>query len=682
MLATTDDSGYEHNRPSPDMIHTADECTESADISVLLGQLLQALATPLPYSWKHPLTSISHGHLLFWTVDPAIAHPLRDIIGAPTFVIVSVKDTFAVDPSDVLDLCWKDVVHVGRNARTGESQNDSHGRIAIPACKWKSLIPIPLDECRHLLSEIMLQSEHQITVPIIAYTVSTTKEPLYYGLWPVNGKSLTIISLSYRGDVGFSGHHVASFKSIIPDIKEIPSKATCSAKYEILARPILMADDGKSYSTIDLNVAWDEYDLKPLCKPLNPSKSILTILNEPGCSDPESYVSLSHIRQQLNTLITWNRIRQDDPEWSSCSSDSRADTDPPQSNFPLSESVDAFLTEIKTSLETLNDPRPVTKVAEQSESNLTSSLCDFSPLKQREGYDFAEQVWIFCQRGRSRGDITDALTAIIEELETGRVLPCVAKDNLSNLANIIRSCLKVSVQKHAMDTKEQRDSIAATFDFWLEQPLECLVDAGLWKLKRDYEFYLLENNITSRHQLEFFMDASLSFDDQIVRLHCLHRTLELVLLIKSNILVLPVDILRSIVQSTLRYYIDLIEKHAESSISEGMILNVDKPLVVEVELPKFSAVVQKAVSTLTNCFEVSFWKAIFDAGVRHGRSMSHHIVLDGTNCLLSQPLSKNMDLHDSTFAHFKENMDSSDYAWNAQDHPPLKTLVIKLPTPQ
>lgn len=43
----------------------------------------------------------------------------------------------------------------------------------------------------------------------------------------------------------------------------------------------------------------------------------------------------------------------------------------------------------------------------------------------------------------------------------------------------------------APDFDEQKEAISRTFDYWLEQPLEVMVEIGIWKLKRDFCFYLI-----------------------------------------------------------------------------------------------------------------------------------------------------------------------------------------------
>ncbi|KAK6097262.1 hypothetical protein MT418_002886 [Batrachochytrium dendrobatidis] len=133
------------------------------------------------------------------------------------------------------------------------------------------------------------------------------------------------------------------------------------------------------------------------------------------------------------------------------------------------------------------------------------------------------------------------------------------------------------------------------------------------------------------------MDSSLSFDHQILRLWCLHRTLELVCLIKCNILVMSSEVLRSITQTTLRYYRNLVEQHETNVTSNDekvdISLNIDVPFTMQVYLPRFSTSTQKTIASLTSSFEISRWKATIKDATQHDACMDYQVILDSTNLL-------------------------------------------------
>ena len=108
-------------------------------------------------------------------------------------------------------------------------------------------------------------------------------------------------------------------------------------------------------------------------------------------------------------------------------------------------------------------------------------------------------------------DLIDALTLVIEELESGtlKTVVCatakhtgqnnktdqpnliqVHSSNYTPFATNVRECLKLSLITNAPDINDQRDSLSKAFDHWIENPLECLVEIGAYKLGRDYAHFL------------------------------------------------------------------------------------------------------------------------------------------------------------------------------------------------
>nr|KAJ3421312.1 hypothetical protein HK105_003913 [Polyrhizophydium stewartii] len=501
---------------------------------------------------------------------------------------------------------------------------------------------------RFLLSSVMLEAREHVVVPIVCLVQTAPDTHSFMALCPTPASGPAILHLEDRGMI--DPKNAAALNAVSPlvvasSLNPSQIKAACHAQYEILSRPSIDLFDGQRFSTISLAVFWDAYVPNPLSLPSIPRHAKLTIHCEPGSCDTENHIGIADIRKQLETLAEWNVLRESHPEWTVCGvaapGDDDMDTSPPddaqaQPKPLLSAAVDAFLESRQKRLH-ISTAVPTTKASASS----THMLVDgFGAIRQRTEFDFAEQMWLFFHRAERRDDMVDALTAVIEELETGRLLPRVAKDNLCSLANVIRSCLKLAAQQHSTDAREQRESISATFDFWLEQPLECLVDAGIWKLKRDYQVFFLEGNVASRHQLEPFIDPTLALGDQIQRLWCLHRVLEVYNLVKTNILALPDQVTRAIVQATLRYYKSMLDAPAEASGDDSEMegnsgassRSWDQPLVLEVAMPKFSAESQKAVAALCSSFDASMWMAAVPLGV-DGASKAI-VVLDQASALV------------------------------------------------
>ncbi|KAI8928993.1 hypothetical protein BC831DRAFT_45994 [Entophlyctis helioformis] len=528
---------------------------------------------------------------LLWCVQPSVGHPLREtVVGDGPFVLISARPPANSDgdqePS--IQLIWRDLVHVGSSS-SSRSDQAAH-RIAEPACSWKTLQPLPVDEARHALSLFMLcAKEARIAVPVFCFVAVDADTHSYMGIRPMADDRMSVVRLADTGHATLKNRHIQLpfLDGILQEAGMAAVKATCFAKYEILASP---PDEpaGKQQvaSTIDLAVHWESHGHQVCAlSPEHPTKAVLRVLCEPGSVDQDSYVAVGSLRRQLETLKSWNRIQQTQPGWESfqdAQENGGIDAEP-SADEPalLSVAVEEFLVAAKARSHSQKSKAETHKPrvsgtgtacdtsTDASNRAATMAMDGFSLLSKRSDHDFVETLWTFCQSARDRHDLTDAITAIIEELETGRLLPHVAKDNQSLLANVVRSCLKATAQQQSTDAKEQWDSISAIFDYWLEQPLEYLVDAGIWKLKRDYMFHLLDSNLVLRHQLEPFMDASLSFDDQIQRLHCLHRTLELLHLVRSNILSIPDEVLRTLMTATLKHYKELLDAVGEHDTTSG-----------------------------------------------------------------------------------------------------------------
>jgi hypothetical protein len=67
----------------------------------------------------------------------------------------------------------------------------------------------------------------------------------------------------------------------------------------------------------------------------------------------------------------------------------------------------------------------------------------------------------------------------------------VHKTNRTSFANIVRQCISLYRMETTGDYNERKSSISSTFDFWIEQPFECLVEMGVAKLQKDYCYYFI-----------------------------------------------------------------------------------------------------------------------------------------------------------------------------------------------
>jgi hypothetical protein len=76
---------------------------------------------------------------------------------------------------------------------------------------------------------------------------------------------------------------------------------------------------------------------------------------------------------------------------------------------------------------------------------------------------------------------------------------------------------------------------------------------GLNKLRRDYEAFFLNKELTTLHHLEYFISDKPGLQEQLSRLESLHCVVEIITAI--NLYISPsLDIQRSIVRPLLNYY--------------------------------------------------------------------------------------------------------------------------------
>jgi hypothetical protein len=56
-----------------------------------------------------------------------------------------------------------------------------------------------------------------------------------------------------------------------------------------------------------------------------------------------------------------------------------------------------------------------------------------------------------------------------------------------------------------VDFAAQKQALGSTFDYWLEEPYELIVEIGIWKLGRDYAFYLVSKTLASWKEVVSFI---------------------------------------------------------------------------------------------------------------------------------------------------------------------------------
>ncbi|KAJ3050274.1 hypothetical protein HK097_008762 [Rhizophlyctis rosea] len=503
-----------------------------------------------------------------WFLRPDVNHTLRKLHSTEPFFLITARNSSVTNDEIAIKLNTFAYVKVGTS--TGIKKTETNNAPHPSDSPWEStplltpLIwsPLPLEEASTLLSLYCL---HHSSSNISASSPSPL--PATYALCAHADEDGKLLK-SYIG-----------------------SRAL-QTETGIICEQLELEDCGL--------VAKNSYEEEVPCDELPTFGDLINEYLE-DCENEDVEVIARSLRAELETLIEWDGIRLGQRDWF----DKRGNG----SETSLSSTVDAFLEQIKQEGATAgHDGTKDASVPGANGVGNTSASFDFeaaSVLPVRSDLDFTERFWRFLQAAKNKEDMIDALTAVVEELETGRLQPVVNKSNHSSLATAIRDCFKLARLKTAVDIEEQRDAIARAFDYWLESPLEWIVEVGLGKLRKDCVAVLGGENV------DFFTDASLPLEQQLERLRYLFRVVELVTLIKANVLLMPTDVLRLIIRGGLQYWRDVVEQvegeeqEEEMADGEAKASSAEETVLFCVDLPRWFGGGGKAVEGLVSgygCF--------------------------------------------------------------------------------
>ncbi|RUS15436.1 hypothetical protein BC937DRAFT_92453 [Endogone sp. FLAS-F59071] len=231
----------------------------------------------------------------------------------------------------------------------------------------------------------------------------------------------------------------------------------------------LAGEDGESEgqvtsSFIQLKTIWRGIQ-KPLSAPPSSANVILQIKTVDGHFDPETHAATRSILHELDTLAQWLGIAQAGARWTGDADKTGDEATMRAKKRPMGGIVDSFLEgerglkrlgymnaqyDIEKMI-TTNKPcsfylpclLPAADVKNEGsamgideEGSVTVDV--FSTLSTRKDLDFTERFWKFCQGltyllaiapriadAQNQDELVDVLTAVIEELETGRLQPMV-----------------------------------------------------------------------------------------------------------------------------------------------------------------------------------------------------------------------------------------------------------------
>lgn len=168
----------------------------------------------------------------------------------------------------------------------------------------------------------------------------------------------------------------------------------------------------------------------------------------------------------------------------------------------------------------------------------------------RTDLDFTERLFIFLKDAVSTDDLRVCISAVFGVLQRGELQPVVHKTNSTALGLLLREAVRVSLMTTA--PMSQESTLADTFGYWETEPLECLVEVGVYHLQRSYGVWLSARNLCTLTQLEWYVDPTLEANEHLHRLARLHLVLDTVYLANNH--GVPYDALRSLCSRALVLY--------------------------------------------------------------------------------------------------------------------------------
>ncbi|CAG8540654.1 1847_t:CDS:10 [Paraglomus occultum] len=351
----------------------------------------------------------------------------------------------------------------------------------------------------------------------------------------------------------------------------------------------------ESPSTITLEICWQDIH-QPLSPPPSLAAVSLNINIASGEYDIVNHQPTCGLLVELTRLIKWYLAAFSGDGWGTNVTES------------MNETFNGIAQTVRVFLEDVKFEGSVSNIGDET----TTSFMSFqnSSLVHRKDLDFTEKLWNFCQGGaKNHTDLVSALAVVFEELETGKLQPTCHKDNHSSFANTIRECLKLARIQTSTDYNEVKEHIHDIFNFWLGQPLECMIEVGLFKLKRDYCYHLIGNDLVTWSELEPFLDATQQLSEQIERLRQLHRIVETWSFVKRALPQVPYESMRNLIRTLVDYYKGF-------PVDEINNPRVQAPLSCTVYLPKYSSATEQLITDLFKSSKQTILPTYWEMSIR------------------------------------------------------------------
>ena len=295
------------------------------------------------------------------------------------------------------------------------------------------------------------------------------------------------------------------------------SNSTAYCEYEVIS-----ADSELTPSDLVIQFAWGEVE-QHLCLPPETSVAMLKVSTKPGHMGS----SVLGLYREVLTLLNLCLVSSGKANWAETGGGLEAS---PSLASQLSAFFDATTC-------------PLAQPKEDPTQQSTHLL-----FHARKNLDFVERLWLFCKDVQRIEDLQDVLATVFKAVLFRKVHPWIHQNSATTLADLFRQALLCA-------TSDEIRALGSKMEATLSEAkiLDCLVQAGIEKLRRDYHdcFFRGHSLVTDAH-LDPFLRGTTALES-CHNLCKLHSVLELVSCAVSY-LNLPLPFLSQLTREALDVY--------------------------------------------------------------------------------------------------------------------------------
>ncbi|XP_066184294.1 protein zwilch homolog [Sylvia atricapilla] len=367
------------------------------------------------------------------------------------------------------------------------------------------------------------------------------------------------------------------------------------AVYQLIAAAAMEDTTAECGSSISVDITWNGVE-KILETPPLTTAATLNIVLEPG--DPRSPVF--HLYRELQFVLALAEgLKMGVTEW----------PEPSESESTL-KLVQEFLTDLKKELDgdcVFGNKNETEKI--KCDTAAVDS-CIKSIFGERGDLDFTEQLWCKMKSVSSYQELVDCFTLVIKSLKRGEIQPRIHQGSSSFLSQLIQQSYHGEMEDVSLSGIT---------------PIQMLLEIGLEKLKKDYVWFFVGQELGTVNYLDYFISTSVDLQEQVHRVQKLHHVVE-IMVSCTGLLQFGYENLFPLTQICMKYYEEnpLNEKHVfQLPIRPALVKKFyqnDNPEVWKVEISSGRG--QKEVKTT--------WQISTNAPVEHGTSNNSGFLLDST----------------------------------------------------